>query len=44
MLVKDIIGLLEEKAPLFLQESYDNSGLQWGDPERDVKKVLVCLE
>jgi dinuclear metal center YbgI/SA1388 family protein len=44
VLVKDIIGLLEEKAPLFLQESYDNSGLQWGDPERDVKKVLVCLD
>ena len=44
MLIKDIIGFLEEKAPLFLQEAYDNSGLQWGNPELDVKKVLVCLD
>jgi dinuclear metal center YbgI/SA1388 family protein len=44
VLIKDIIGFLEEKAPLFLQEAYDNSGLQWGNPELDVKKVLVCLD
>jgi len=44
VLIKDIIGFLEDEAPFFLQESYDNSGLQWGDPEQDVKKVLVCLD
>ena len=44
MLIKEIIGFLEEEAPLFLQEAYDNSGLQWGNPEQGVKKVLVCLD
>lgn len=44
MLIKDITCFLEEKAPLFLQEKYDNSGLQWGNPRQDVKKVLVCLD
>ena len=43
MLIKDIIGFLEEKAPLFLQEAYDNSGLQWGNPELDVKKYSYAL-
>lgn len=41
---KDIISLIEQEAPLFLQESYDNSGLQWGNPEKEVEKVLVCLD
>jgi len=44
VLVKDIIRFLENEAPLFLQEDYDNSGLQWGDPGQDVEKVLVCLD
>ncbi|HEY8422538.1 MAG TPA: Nif3-like dinuclear metal center hexameric protein [Thermoclostridium sp.] len=41
---KDIISFLEQEAPLRLQEDYDNSGLQWGDPESFVQKVLVCLD
>lgn len=41
---KDIISILEQEAPLRLQESYDNSGLQWGDPESPVQKILVCLD
>lgn len=44
MKCKDIIGVLEQEAPLRLQESYDNSGLQWGNPENFVQKVLVCLD
>lgn len=44
MKCKDIISLLEQEAPLRLQEDYDNSGLQWGDPESFVKKILVCLD
>jgi dinuclear metal center YbgI/SA1388 family protein len=41
---KDIIAFIERKAPLFLQEDYDNSGLQWGNPDDEVQKVLVCLD
>lgn len=41
---RDIISLLEQEAPIRLQESYDNSGLQWGNPESQVQKVLVCLD
>ncbi|ANX00747.1 dinuclear metal center protein [Thermoclostridium stercorarium subsp. leptospartum DSM 9219] len=41
---RDIINILENEAPLKLQEDYDNSGLQWGNPEDPVQKVLVCLD
>lgn len=44
MKCKDIIDFLEKDAPLFLQEDYDNSGLQLGNPENNVNKVLVCLD
>ena len=42
--VKHIAALLEELAPLRYQESYDNAGLQVGDPEADVTGVLLCTD
>lgn len=39
-----IIRILNSWAPPVLQESYDNSGLQCGDPGVEVKGVLVCLD
>lgn len=42
--VRDIAGVIESYAPPALQESYDNSGLQVGDPEMDVTAVLLCLD
>lgn len=42
--IKNIISYLEEKAPLRLQESYDNSGLILGSRESTVSKVLICLD
>jgi len=42
--LKEIITALEEAAPLSLQESYDNSGLQVGDPEMKVSGILVTLD
>ena len=36
--------MLERMAPLSLQESYDNSGLQVGDPEMEVTGILVTLD
>lgn len=42
--VGDICRAIEEFAPLSLQESYDNAGLQVGNPEAQVSAVLFCLD
>lgn len=42
--LSDIVKVLEEIAPLGLQESYDNSGLQVGEPDGEIGGVLVCLD
>ncbi len=42
--LREITGYLEGLAPLSLQESYDNSGLQVGDPGMDVTGILVALD
>lgn len=44
VIVKDIIKAIEKRAPLKLQESWDNCGLQWGWPQDEVKGVLACLD
>ena len=42
--MRDIIQALEVFAPAVYQESYDNSGLQIGNPGMEVKGVLVSLD
>lgn len=42
--VKDIAHIIEEFAPRELQESYDNAGLQVGNPEMEVTASLLCLD
>jgi len=44
MRIKDIVKPLEEIAPVCLQESYDNSGLQIGYPDQEADKVLITLD
>lgn len=44
MRIKDITAALEAWAPRSLQEDYDNSGLQVGDPDTEVRSALVCLD
>src|SRR3954470_2763738 len=44
MLVKDIITAIETEAPLVYQESYDNCGLQVGNPDDEVTGVLITLD
>ena len=44
MKIKEIIDALERFAPLPLQESYDNAGLQVGLTEADVSGALLCLD
>ena len=42
--VKEVIDALERFAPLPLQESYDNAGLQVGLTEAEVSGALLCLD
>jgi dinuclear metal center YbgI/SA1388 family protein len=44
MKIQDIIQVLEEKAPLQLQESYDNAGLLTGSPGWECTGVLCSLD
>lgn len=42
--IKDIITLLENLAPLAWQESYDNAGLQTGNPQAEATGALITLD
>ncbi|MCD7977103.1 MAG: Nif3-like dinuclear metal center hexameric protein [Tannerellaceae bacterium] len=42
--IKDIIKEIERFAPLPLQESYDNSGVQAGDVNQVATAALICLD
>lgn len=42
--VKDIARAIEDFAPVSLQESYDNAGMQVGNPAAEVSAVLLCLD
>ena len=44
MKIKEVIYFLDQIAPPQLQEDYDNSGLQVGDPESEVTGILCCLD
>lgn len=44
MTIKEVIAALERFAPLPLQESYDNAGLQCGLTEVEVSGALLCLD
>jgi dinuclear metal center YbgI/SA1388 family protein len=44
MNVKSICELIEEVAPLSLQESYDNAGLLVGDSQMEINSVLICID
>ncbi len=44
MLLQDFVKALDSEASFTLQEGYDNSGIQIGNPFQEVKKALVCLD
>lgn len=44
MKISEIIDALEFYAPLDLQEEWDNSGIQVGNPDDEVKGVLLCTD
>jgi dinuclear metal center YbgI/SA1388 family protein len=44
MKLKDLCSYLDSEVPLSFQESYDNSGLQVGMPESEIKSALLTLD
>jgi len=44
MKIKEVASIIEEYAPLAYQESYDNAGLIVGNPNDEVKGILICLD
>ena len=44
MIVQEICAVLEDFAPLALQESYDNAGLQVGKRTDTINGILLCID
>lgn len=44
MLLKDFLAEMEAVASFSVQEPYDNSGIQVGDPLMEVSKGLICID
>lgn len=44
MKIKDAINKIEDKFPLSTQSSWDNSGIQVGDLDADLKGVYICMD
>jgi len=44
MKIKEVLSHLEKKYPLYLQEDFDNCGVQCGDKEQEITGALVCFD
>lgn len=44
MKIKEVLARLEKRFPLYLQEEYDNCGVQCGNKEQEVTGVMVCFD
>lgn len=44
MKIRDILNAIEQVAPIALQESYDNSGVQVGDVNQEAQGALICID
>ena len=44
MKIKDILHVIEQIAPIPLQEGFDNSGVQIGDINQEAKGAIVCID
>ena len=41
---RDIMWMMEDMAPAKYAEQWDNPGLNIGDPDADINKILVALD
>lgn len=44
MTIKEVTRFLEQKFPLYLQEDFDNCGVQCGDVKQEITGAMVCFE
>lgn len=44
MRIKELLNSIDSFAPFFLQESYDNSGIQFGDEDAEINKIVLALD
>ena len=44
MKLGEVIKAFEQIAPFSLQDDYDNSGIQFGNTENEIKRGLVCID
>lgn len=44
MKIKEILQTIEQLAPIPLQESFDNSGVQIGNVNQEAKAALLCID
>jgi dinuclear metal center YbgI/SA1388 family protein len=44
MKLKDLCSYLDSAVPLSFQESYDNSGLQLGSPEKKISSAIITVD
>ncbi|MBP5273992.1 MAG: Nif3-like dinuclear metal center hexameric protein [Abditibacteriota bacterium] len=44
MLIRDLLSVLDGAAPFSLAEEWDNSGLLLGDPERELRGAVFCVD
>lgn len=44
MKIKEVAAIIEDFAPIAYQELYDNSGLNLGNPEAEVRGILLCVD
>ena len=44
MIIRDILNIIDDAAPFIYQETYDNSGLQLGDYQAEVKGILLTID
>ena len=44
MTIKEVTIFLEKKFPLYLQEDFDNCGVQCGDVRQEITGAMVCFE
>ncbi|NLW90304.1 MAG: Nif3-like dinuclear metal center hexameric protein [Syntrophomonadaceae bacterium] len=42
--VRDLMQIMEQSFPVFLAEEWDNTGLQVGDPDQVVQRLLIALD
>ncbi len=44
MKIIDLINTIDKIASFFLQQDFDNSGVQHADLDQKIKKILICLD